>query len=224
MIHRLIIMVFALTIPFHGVSYAWFDKTHIAVGEAAGFNAYYDLAAPDIAKIRAKDEGINHYFDNKPDDVVTVDFIKRQLFEKDNDEGHLYAAIIESLRQYIDKKGSGKFADYHMVYVGHYVGDLVMPLHNIHQNSWGFAYHLDVDGTVEKDVDYKKIKIENYTLHNEDEVMAKIADLANGSLRMANKMQTDKKVLTEEETYTQLSKGASLFKAILDYADREVTN
>lgn len=220
-LRQIILLVTVFTVSFHGLSYAWMDKTHIAIGQAAGFDSYYDLAAPDVAKIRASEEGPNHYFDNEANGVVTVNAIKKQIEDTDHSHGHLYGAIIENLRKYIELKRAGKFADYYMVYVGHYIGDLSMPLHNINQTPWGWKHHLQIDGTLEKDIDYKRIKVDMYSLKTEDDVMAKIAEIANASIQVADRIQGNENVLTEDEVYDRIGKSASLFRAVLEYADRQ---
>ena len=41
-----------------GTCFAWADKVHMAMGDAAGYNLSYNLAAPDIAEGAALLQGI----------------------------------------------------------------------------------------------------------------------------------------------------------------------
>ena len=48
-------------------AYAWHDKTHLSIAEAAGFELWYSAAAPDVAKSKSEFRPIeekNHYFNN----------------------------------------------------------------------------------------------------------------------------------------------------------------
>jgi hypothetical protein len=93
-----------LFLSFPSASQAWHDETHIAIAKVAGYQKWYNAAGPDIAKIKAGDkEGYNHYTNNPPDTVVTPRMILDQV-AKYNDptdgNGHLYGAIVASLRDY----------------------------------------------------------------------------------------------------------------------------
>jgi len=45
---------------------AWHDRTHIAVGIVAQFDQSYNLAAPDVAKLKAYHvEDYNHWVNNE---------------------------------------------------------------------------------------------------------------------------------------------------------------
>jgi hypothetical protein len=54
-----------------------------------------------------------------------------EKYNKLDHHGHLYGAIIASVRDYLKKRGGGKYAEYHMAFCAHYVGDLSQPVHNI---------------------------------------------------------------------------------------------
>ncbi|MGA2228329.1 MAG: hypothetical protein ABSH41_28180 [Syntrophobacteraceae bacterium] len=53
-----------------------------------------------------------------------------RYYDPTDENGHLYGAIVASLRDFKSAKASGKYAEYHLAYCAHYVGDLSMPLHN----------------------------------------------------------------------------------------------
>ena len=58
-----------------------------------------------------------------------------------DEKGHLYGAIAASLRDYLSVKAKGKYAEYHLVYCVHYVGDLSMPLHHTLFDSFNRRNH-----------------------------------------------------------------------------------
>jgi hypothetical protein len=97
-----------LLLGFQCKSEAWHDETHLAIAKAAGYEKWYNAACPDIAKIKAGDkEGYNHYSNNPPDVVVTPKMIQDQVnrYNDPADEnGHLYGAIVASLRDYKSAK------------------------------------------------------------------------------------------------------------------------
>ena len=82
-------------------SHAWFDETHLAIAKAAGYKKWYNAAAPDIARAKlGKMEGYNHYYNSPPGTVITPEMVLEQAdrYDKFDPNGHLYGAIIASLR------------------------------------------------------------------------------------------------------------------------------
>lgn len=244
---------------FSGHALAWFDKTHIAMGLAVygseagyaeyvkrqGFTAYYDLSGPDMVKIRSSYEDCNHYYNRERGETVDADAVKKQA-EKIKvaqacakaDPGRLYGAIMESLDQYIAKRSKGEFADYYMAYAGHYIGDMVMPLHNIVPprgpdqkiDPVFAAYHRQMDGLVDSEIDIRDfaqpriaVHMREYILHSRDEVAAKLLELAEDSSRCGYRW-LDAKLpqVTLEEVYERLGAGASFFKAVQAFAESEI--
>jgi hypothetical protein len=122
-------LLLVLTAPT--LSHAWHDEIHLAIAKAAGYYKWYNAAGPDIAKLKAGDkEGYNHYSNNPPNTVVTPEMVLAQVnrYNDPTDEnGHLYGAIIASLRDYRSAKAEGKYGEYHMAYCAHYVA------------GWGFG-------------------------------------------------------------------------------------
>ena len=244
---------------FSGHALAWFDKTHIAMGLAVygseadyaayakrqGFTAYYDLGGPDMVKIRSSYEDCNHYYNRQRGETVDAEAVKEQA-EKIKaaqvcakaDPGRLYGAIMESLDQYIAKRSKGEFADYYMAYAGHYIGDMVMPLHNIVPprgpdqkiDPVFAAYHRQVDGLVDGEIDIRDFSqpritahMREYTLNSRDEVAAKLLELAAESSRRGYlRLDAGLPELAQEEVYTQLGAGASFFRAVQAFAESEI--
>ncbi|MGA2732840.1 MAG: hypothetical protein ABSG35_09625 [Syntrophobacteraceae bacterium] len=212
-----------LFLSFPNISLAWHDETHLAIAKAAGYQKWYNAAGADIAKIKAGDkEGYNHYSNNPPDTLVTPKMVLDQVNrynDPTDEDGHLYGAIIASLRDYRSAKAEGKYAEYHMAYCAHYVGDLSMPLHNTLFNEFNRQHHAAMDGIVEDEVlnHLERIKIYPIQIKSEDDLVREIARIANLSMKLGYRLEAENRMLTKEEAYIQLGHSASLLKAILDY-------
>jgi hypothetical protein len=222
-IQRTVVLTVFLFLGFPALSLAWYDNTHLAIAKAAGYPQWYNAAGPDIAKIKAGDkEARNHYSNNPPGSVITPQTIPDQLarYDDPNDErGHLYGAIIASLRDYRSAKAAGRYAVYYLAYCVHYVGDLSMPLHNTVYNSFNRHNHGAMDGVVDDEVldNLEWIKIYPIKIQSEDDLIKEIARIANLSLKLGYLLERENRNLTKEEAYSQLGHSASLFRAILDY-------
>lgn len=210
-----------------GSTYAWNDNTHMAVSRAAGYEHWYNSASADVTKIKAGDrEATNHWFNNNAGAEVTIAMVLSQA-ERYNDptdsEGHLLGAIIASLRDY-RKQGEqpGKYGRYHMAFCAHYIGDLGMPLHNAPYNAFNKAHHGENDGIVDGNVlntlDLIRKHMEVIEIRDENDLAREIARLANSSRLMAQKLEKENRNLTADEAYAQLSRSASLLRAILKYS------
>ena len=83
--------------------------------------------------------------------------------------GHLYGAIIASLRKYKDEVESGKYGQYHLAFCAHYVGDLSQPLHNTRYNPFNKKHHRAIDRIVDDEVlgNFEKIAIYPMTITSE---------------------------------------------------------
>jgi len=114
---------------------AWHDKTHLSVAKVAGYEAWYNAAGADLAKLKAGvKEGPNHYVNNPRGTVVSSSYVTNQAPQYDNPnsrEGRLYGAIISTVRNYQKVTEEGKYGEYHLAYCAHYIGDLSMPFHYI---------------------------------------------------------------------------------------------
>jgi hypothetical protein len=218
------LLVFFLLFSFPSASHAWHDKTHLAIAKVAGYQQWYNAVGPDIAKIKAGDkEARNHFSDNPPGTVITPKMVLDQVerYDDPNDErGHLYGAIVASLRDYKSAKATGKYGEYHLAYCAHYVGDLSMPLHNTLYDSFNRQHHAAVDGIVEDEVSdhLERIRIYPIKITSEDDLVKEIARIANLSMKLGYQLEAENRPLTKEEAYIQLGHSASLLKAILDYA------
>jgi len=218
--------VIFLFVSFFSSAIAWHDRTHIAVGVAAQFDQAYNLAGPDVAKLKVDTvEEYNHWVDNSETTTITKALIKGQI-QKYNlgtereKRGHLYGAIVAAIRAYQDESAAGKFATYHLVYAGHYIGDLSMPLHNIDNHLLDtLPNHYENDHIVENEItaNMDKVKLLPITIKNEDDLIQNIALIATKSKGLGYKLLKEERNMTKEEAYQQISQSASLFKAVLEY-------
>jgi hypothetical protein len=210
-----------------GTSWAWHDKTHIAIAKAAGYTHRYNAAGADITKIKAGPlEEKNHFFDNDNNVEITPNTVVDQTnrYNDPNDlEGHLYGAIISSLRNFRSTKSSGKYAEYHIAFCVHYIGDLSQPLHNISHDNYNKAHHSINDGIVENEVldKIREIQKNMYQIklrpsHFEEDLVKEIARIANISRLLGLKLRSESRDMTNGEAYAQLGLSASLLKAVLN--------
>jgi hypothetical protein len=206
---------------------AWHDETHLAIAKAAGYPKWYNAAGPDIAKIKAGPlEDRNHYSDKQGVEKVTPEMVMEQVNRynnADDSEGHLYGAIIASLRAYTKFQRDGKYAQYHIAYCGHYLGDLSQPLHNAPHDEFNKIHHGANDGIVESEVLQRIDKIAKNlypitlrTDHFEEDLAKEIARIANLARDLYKKLRKDNRNMSQEEAYRQLGHSASLFKAVLN--------
>lgn len=217
-----ILIIFSL-ICFAGNSYSWNDETHIAIAKAAGYMKWHNAAGADMAKLKAgKIESLNHFADNPRGTTVTPETVFQQVKRynhTDDPKGHLYGAIIASLRNFFKEQHEGKYGEYHRAFCVHYVGDLSQPLHNTLNNFYNRKYHKITDGIINDEVldNMDKIKIYPIKIETEKDMVNEIARIANLSLQKGYQIQDEKRLLSKQEAYEQISHSASLFKAILEY-------
>ena len=214
-----LIVIFTTTAP----AGAWFNETHLAIAKVAGYKKWYNAAAADIARVKlGKLEGYNHYHNSPPDTVITTELVLEQarLYDKVNPDGHLYGAILGALRVYIAAKARGNYAENHMAYLVHYVGDLSMPLHHMMSNEFNRKFHLVIDGIIEDEVLGNQDKIQLYpiTITSEADLAIEVARVANISKNLGYQLEAQDRLLTREEAYQQIGHSASLLRAILAYA------
>jgi len=212
---------------------AWHDETHMAIAKAAGYAKWYDVAGPDVTKIKAGDkEAMNHWYNNNAGRHITPKMVLEQVgrYDRaDDPEGHLYGAIVHSLNNYIRDRRNGKYSEYHMVFCAHYIGDLSQPLHNApydanNKDDFNFLHHEKNDATVEAEAlnNIGLIQKGSYeiTINSEDDLAQEIARLANLSHDLYLKILKANRDMTKDEAYTQLSHSVSLLRAVLNYAER----
>ena len=212
-------------------AYAWHDKTHLSVAEAAGFELWYSSAAPDVAKSKSEfrlAEEKNHYFSNNAGKEVDAAMVMEQVArynKPDDEDGHLYGAIIGAVRAYQAVSASGKYAEYPLVFCSHYIGDLSMPLHNTPYDDFNKSRHSVNDGIIESNarnnIGFIQRNMEGIAIGNEADLAREIAKVANTSRRLGIKIRQEKRDMTQNEAYIQVTRSASLFKAVLKYVGKK---
>ncbi len=205
---------------------AWHDETHLAIARAAGYEKWYNAAGADMAKLKAGGtEKRNHFAGNPPEAVVTPEAVLRQAELYDNWldlKGHLYGAIVASIRQYRKTDMKGKYAEYHLAFCAHYVGDLSQPLHNTRYGAYNRRSHTATDAVIEAEALENVSRIEVYPIdiRNEEDLAREIARIANLSLTLGYRLEEEERLLTREEAYRQVGHSASLLKGILKWVGK----
>ncbi len=223
---KIILITFAFSLYPLSISCAWHDRTHIAIAKAAGYEYWFNAAGADITKVKAGAvEEKNHYFNNYKNEEVTDKMVIEQFPRYDSpsdEEGHLYGAIVSSLRNYRSGKSVGKFSEYHRAFASHYIGDLSQPLHNVIYDNFNKTHHSRNDGIVDTDIlnNISEIEKRMYKItirpdNFEEDLATEIARIANISRQLALKMKSENRDMTKEEAYVQLGHSVSLLKAIL---------
>ncbi len=216
----------AMLLLFTVQAWAWHDETHLAIAKAAGYAKWYNAAGADITKIKADDvEQKNHYVNNPPGTTVTPEMVLEQATrynDPSHEKGHLYGAIIQSIREYRTTTKKGKYAEYHLAFCAHYVGDLSMPLHNTLYNAYNRKNHTATDGTINDEVldILSKIRIDPIEIQSESDLAKEIAKIANLSKNLGYQLEKESRMLSREEAYEQISHSASLLKDILRWLGR----
>jgi hypothetical protein len=229
---KTVMPVFTVLVLFLSTAeaYGWHDQTHMAIARAAGFDRWYSAAAPDVVKSREQFRPIeekNHYFNNNADSPVTESMVKeqRQRFNNPDDiEGHLYGAIIGSLHDYRNLKATGKYADYPLVFMAHYIADLSMPLHNTVYDTFNRERHSRNDGIIEgeafKCIGHIRQGIYRINIENDDDFAREIARIADISRLIGARIRAENRDMTRNEVLLQAIHSASLFKAALVYVGK----
>jgi hypothetical protein len=236
------LMVIAFLAMITGQALAWQDNTHVAIARAAGYEYWFNAAGADLAKTKAgNQEEKNHYFDNLKGDTVDVNMVLDQanLYDLPADkdkEGHLYGAIIASIRKHDELFNKGEYVGYHMAFAAHYIGDLSMPNHNMplikdgypENDKKGREWHIANDGVLESIVlkQPEEITKRMYIIILKDhqfeaDLAAEIARIANLSRVFGEKLRAEKRIMTTEEAFGRIGHSASLLKAVLEYYNRK---
>jgi predicted AlkP superfamily pyrophosphatase or phosphodiesterase len=209
-------------------AYGWHNETHLAVAKAAGYKNWYNAAGADITKVKAGSiESANHYFNNYQEAEVTPGMVLKQINRYNNpshSEGHLYGAILASLREYKNAFEAKKYAEYHFAFSSHYIADLSQPLHNVKYDKFNKEHHVINDGTVEAEVlkNMERINKHMYPIllkpdYFEKDLAKEISRIANLSRALAYKLKNENRDMTKKEAYIQLGHSASLLKAVLQH-------
>lgn len=170
-------------------------------------------------------EDKNHFFNNDRNADVTAKVVMGQIDRYNHaqdEEGHLYGAIVAALREFQSARSAGQYAEYHMAFAVHYIGDLSQPLHNTSHDRFNKGHHAVNDGIVESEVmdNIGEIQKEMYEIklrpdHFDEDLAKEIARIANLSRILGLKLKAENRDMTKGEAYAQLGHSASLLKAVL---------
>lgn len=221
-------MVALLLIASAGTATAWHDETHIAVAKAAGYWKWYNAAAADMIKLKArKIEQANHYVNNPDDTIVTPAMVLEQVgkYNQPDIQGHLYGAIIAAIRDYARNRQKGKYGEYHLAFCAHYVGDLSNPFHNTTYDLFNIQYHKATEALInEKILDHlDRIRTYPIAIESEKDLAAEIARIANLAIKIRYHLERENRLMTKKEAYIHLGHSASLLNAILRYVRKSIT-
>ena len=208
-----------LTFPTLG--WSWHDETHLAIAKAAGYDKWFNAAGADMVKLKAGNvEKKNHYVNFEPGTSVSSKMVMGQVSRYNKSSGlngHLYGAILGAIREYRTTTLQGKYAEYHLAFCAHYVGDLSQPLHNTLYNEYNRQNHVATDGVINDEVLYNLPLIEVYPIdiQSEEDLAREIARIANLSLNLGYQLEKEDRMISRQEAYVQISHSASLLKGIL---------
>jgi hypothetical protein len=122
-------------------------------------------------------------------------------------------------------KATGKYARYPLVFCAHYIGDLSMPLHNTPYDDFNKARHSINDGTIESSVrnniGYIQRKLTPISINSESDLAREVSAVAESGRQLGLKMRKENRDMTVDEAYIQVIRSASLFRAVLAFADNE---
>ena len=161
-------------------SYAWFDETHLAIAKVADYHKWFNAAGPDIARIKIGDKELHNHFVNNPrGTIITPEIVLSQVdrYNQHNPAGPLYAAIIASVGDYIELKKKERYAEYHLAYAAHYIGDLSQPLHHTLYEDFNKRKHSKMDRVVNDGIldNLEKIKVYGIEIKTEHDLSKEIA-------------------------------------------------
>ena len=155
--------------------------------------------------------------------VVTPEMVLAQVerYNQKDPVGHLYGAIVASVRDYVEAKKRGRYAEYHLAYCAHYIGDLSQPLHSIMYSDYNKRNHTKTDGVINDGIldKLEAIKVYDIEIKTEDELAKEIARITSLSMALGYKLEDEGRLLSREEAYRQISHSASLFRAVLRYVE-----
>ncbi len=221
--NRLSVIIFILFLCFWaGSSAAWHDETHISLARAAGYAKWYNAVGADMAKLKAGAiERNNHYSNNPTGTILTPEMMLQQVqrYNKVDPKGHLYGAILASVREYMKAKDKGKYGEYHLAYAVHYLGDLSMPLHHLEYDAFNRARHAEIEAAVDEKILDGSMQIHLYpvTVRSEADLVREMVRVGNLSMRLGERIRAEDRLLTTQEAYEQLGHSASLLRAVLEY-------
>lgn len=214
------------TVFFPPDSRAWWDETHLAIARAAGHRKWYHAAGADLAKLKLGDaEGHNHYVNNACGAAITPAMVFEQAkrYDRIDPQGHLYGAILGAMRGFLDFRARNLYAEYHLAYAAHYIGDLSQPLHHLPHDDYNRKFHAPTDGILKGEAlrAFKRIPLYPIAIGSEEDLAREIARIAQLSLEQGCALRKEERLIDPEQAWEQLGHSASLLRAVLRWLEAE---
>jgi hypothetical protein len=209
---RLGMVLFILSINAN--AYAWKGDVHNLIAEKAGFTGI-DAACPDRSD---KGKFSNHYYNAEENEKITAAFIKKQANDYDTgiQKGALYGAIWGSFNSVMAAEPIEKSCK-PIEYFVHYMGDLSAPFHNILRDQWTKDNHGRNDKADLNMIDDEELSTVRLT-NCSDDLLAKVAELANTSKEIGYKQYNDKVPdVSDADKKAQIIKSINLLRGVKKY-------
>lgn len=238
-----ILLITAMLLPVPR-ALAWTDQAHMAVGAAAGFTNFHNCVGPDVSHIVAKINGLEqtdfqgHFFNAPGDYEITAADVYAQLQKigkssEECPEGCILGGILHSVRQCREATERGDFDEYYYAVLLHYIGDLSQPLHVSPYDDFNQSHHFACDNILTASTAQypvldaiqlaSKLTVdEEFHVNSEEELVDAIVTLARQSQELANTIRREDRVITQEEALLQVSRAATLSRALLHYCGKNI--
>ena len=239
---RLTALVLILSLMPAVSALAWTDQAHMAMGLAAGFPCFHNCAAADVSHTVAAINGLSqtdskaHFFNAPADYVLTIEdaYAQLQFVGKPSEEcpnGYLLGAILQTTRLCKEKTAAGVFDDEYYAVLLHYVADLAQPLHMSIYDDFNSSYHFACDHILsDSEAEYPVIAAmtladeltvdDTLRFETEEQLLEGVIALAAQSQELGKTMRAEQRNITREEALLQVSRAATLGKAIMRYCGK----
>lgn len=239
---RLAAMVLILSMMLVTNALAWTDQAHMAMGLAAGFSCFHNCPAADVSHTVAainnlpQTDSKAHFFNASADYVLTIEdaYAQLQFVGKTSEEcpsGYLLGAILQATRLCKEKTAAGAYDDEYYAVLLHYVADLAQPLHMSTYDDFNRSYHFACDHILtDTEAEYPvlaamslaeklTVKADLY-FETEEQLLEAVIMLGTQSQELAASMRAGQRSITREEALVQLSRAATLGRAIMRYCGK----
>lgn len=221
---------------------AWTDQAHMAMGYAAGFSRFHNCAAVDVSHTVAAINGLSqsdeqaHFFNAPADYVLTAEdaYTQLQFVGRSREEcpdGYLLGAILQATRLCRERTASGAYDDEYYAVLLHYVADLSQPLHMSPYDDFNRSFHFSGDDILsDNGAEYPVFAAvaladeltvdDELSFAGEEELLEAVILLASQSQELGRTMRAEQRNITREEALLQLSRSATLGRAIMKYCGK----
>lgn len=221
---------------------AWTDEAHMAVGLAAGYRNFQNCPSPDLSHAVAEINGLTqtdaqaHFLNFPADREITADDVYAQLEDlgksrEDCPDGYLFGAILHTVRLAKEKTQSGAYDEEYYAVLLHYLADISQPLHVSPFDDFNQKNHLACDDILaDKEAQYPVFTAmmvagsltvdDELRFETEEELVDAVVTLAKQAQELAGTIRKEDRIITREEAVLQLSRSATLSKAVLRYCGK----